>query len=697
MCVVFFVAAPKLGVVDIRYIPYGHLLGSLLAAITLGWLGLFLRRWRIDWVLLPVALVAAIVWTANQAGPSTDWAKWNYEGFEAKAAWPVFKKINSELKGDFSDPRVVYEHSELHNSFGSSRAFESLPLFAGRATLEGLYMQASISAPFVFYIQSLVSQQKSVPFPQYSYSSLNYDRARPRLEMFNVRDLIIRSDNAKKAIRQSEDYQLKNSIGEYELWELTTNRNRFVDVLDYEPVLFPTSSWKMDSHRWFLDDSLLQTPLVFVKEEVTQSFEPFKIVARGLTDIPRMPVDAGDCNVQEYIGNQEIRIETDCIGKPLIVKMSYHPDWHVEGADHIYLVSPSFMLVYPQQSHVRLYYGPGLWDRIGLALTIAGLFVLLINIPLPWLKGCTCWQLIAARLNVRSTLVPKFGFDPDIRSRWIMLILVLAISGSAIVWSSYVVYHSNPNRIHNNSIFLKDERRYDEAREGFRKVIEELAASNLAQDAAYYIGITYFLEKKDEEAIAAFEALIRRYPTSNWVPEAEYHIGKSLYRLGREDEGNRQMQQLQESYPGSRWSVYAGRRISEHEAKQVIPAPLDEDNIDYYMGIAIDHFNHDRLEEAKSLLQDISGRFPDHVHAPQALAALALVYYKQGDCQMTLAHYGELVKRYPGDKLVPEAYYHLGLCNQRLGNLEKGQDYLSRVAREYPDTVYGRQARERLH
>ncbi|MEE8342817.1 MAG: hypothetical protein V3R51_03350, partial [Gammaproteobacteria bacterium] len=51
MAVVFFVAAPRLGVVDIRYVPYGHLIGTLLAATALGWLGWSLRRWKVDWVL----------------------------------------------------------------------------------------------------------------------------------------------------------------------------------------------------------------------------------------------------------------------------------------------------------------------------------------------------------------------------------------------------------------------------------------------------------------------------------------------------------------------------------------------------------------------------------------------------------------------------------------------------------------------
>ena len=564
MCVVFFVAAPRLGVVDIRYIPYGHLIGTLLAAVSLGWLGRFLQRWKIDWVLLPAILVAAIVWTGMQTGPVSDWAKWNYEGFEAKAAWPVFQQINRKLKGDFNDPRVVFEHSELHNSFGSSRAFESLPLFSGRATLEGLYMQASISAPFVFYIQSEISQQKSVPFPQYSYSSLNYDRARPRLEMFNVRDLIIRSDYAKEAIRLTEGYALRDTIGEYELWELTTNRNRYVEVLNYEPVLFPTASWKEDSHRWFVDDSQLQIPLVFVSEDVSSAFPPFRTLARDIGDPPRIPVETGNCTVQESIDNQEIRIETDCIGKPLLVKMSYHPNWHVDGADRVYLASPSFMLIYPAQSRVRLYYGPGLWDRIGQALTVTGLIILLMNIPLGWRQGSTIWQSIASYIHVPPALTPQIRFDPGTRYRWIILVVTMMVAGASIARISYVTYHSNPNRIYNNAIQLKDEKSFEEARKGFRSVIEKLGESDLAQNAAYYIGITYYLEHRDLDAIAAFNDLIRRYPRSNWIPEVEYHIGLCLYRTGQESEGNRQMQQLREQHPGTPWAEYAGDRLREH-------------------------------------------------------------------------------------------------------------------------------------
>ena len=56
------------------------------------------------------------------------------------------------------------------------RAFENLPLFSGRSTLEGLYMQGSPTAPFVFYIQSEVSTTPSCPFPDWGCARFNLDR-----------------------------------------------------------------------------------------------------------------------------------------------------------------------------------------------------------------------------------------------------------------------------------------------------------------------------------------------------------------------------------------------------------------------------------------------------------------------------------------------------------------------------------------
>ena len=114
--------------------------------------------------------------------------------------------------------------------------------------------------------------------------------------------------------------------------------------------------------------------------------------------VPAAPAGAGEglsrisldnhCTIDEQVTNEEITFNTSCIGKPHIVKVSYYPNWKVEGADKIYIVSPSFMLVYPNQKHVRIYYGETTADTIGNALTVIGLIILAaLLVTRYWKKG----------------------------------------------------------------------------------------------------------------------------------------------------------------------------------------------------------------------------------------------------------------------------------------------------------------------
>ncbi|MDP2644879.1 MAG: 6-pyruvoyl-tetrahydropterin synthase-related protein [Desulfobacterales bacterium] len=694
--VVFFIIAPRLGVVDIRYVPYGQLMAVLPGAMALGWSGRALQRWGLSWALLVLAVPASMVWTGGQLGPAPGWAKWNYEGFEAKSDWPVFRDINQALKGNFQDPRVVFEHSPDHGVFGSTRAFESLPLFSGRATLEGLYMQASISAPFVFYIQSEISHIKSRPFPQYTYTNMNFHSAVKRLQLFNVKDLILRSSSAKQAIRKAPQYRLKQTIGSYELWELTTNRNRYVVPLKFEPVFFSGKPWKGVAHEWFASDDLLDVHLVLGVKDAPGAGRKFKAAAASLENLPRIPVDTGECGIKEAVGNQEILIETDCIDKPLLVKMTYHPNWKVQGADRVFLVSPSFMLIYPKQPKVRLYYGPGPWDRLGQALTAIGILVLLLNLPLFRLGRPAAWSSLADRLGVQVRPAPRPTYEPGSRVRRAAPVAALILAGLAVSGICYHIYTSDPNRIFNRSVKYKDAGRFEAARDGFRHVRETLPHSALARESAYYIAISYFLEGNDSAAVQAFEDLILRYPKSSWVPEAIYHTGICFFRSGQEQQGIARMRRVLDNFPETRWAGFARDRLREHHALEEQPPPLRRATAGEYLAEGVRMFNAERLEEARSIFEKIVAQFPDFAGAPLALGTLALSYYKQGDCAGTIRQYQKFIKQYPKDRLIPEAFYHLGLCYEKTGQEKLSLWAYKTVAAEHPETVYGRQAAEKL-
>jgi hypothetical protein len=89
---------------------------------------------------------------------------------ESKPLWNSYLLVNDYLSGDENSPRVVYEHNDLTAGTGSVKAFELLPYYSGRSTLEGLYMQSGLNSPFIYYIQSELTQNPSTPFPLYYYS-----------------------------------------------------------------------------------------------------------------------------------------------------------------------------------------------------------------------------------------------------------------------------------------------------------------------------------------------------------------------------------------------------------------------------------------------------------------------------------------------------------------------------------------------
>ena len=68
-----------------------------------------------------------------------------------------------------------------------------------------------------------------------------------------------------------------------------------------------------------------------------------------------------------------IEFDVDKVGVPVLVKISYFPNWHASGAEGPYRVSPNFMVVVPTEKHVSMSYGYSKYDILGWLATIIGL------------------------------------------------------------------------------------------------------------------------------------------------------------------------------------------------------------------------------------------------------------------------------------------------------------------------------------
>lgn len=556
---VLYYAGPALGLVDIRFVPFGQLLTLIICAAGAGYLSSCFTKERIIAALLVLLIPCVIFWADGHKGSIPSWAKWNYSGFQKKAAWPLFKEINQTLAGNLNQPRVAVENSPQNNIFGSSRAFESLPLFAGRATLEGLYMQASPSAPFVFYIQSLISKSASRPFPQYHYDAMNFNRARPRLIIFNVRDLLLRSKKAKKAVRQARGYQLYKTIGPYELWRLTGNPGKYVVPLNIQPLVYKGNNVKEAAFQWFTNDHDLKIPIIFPQpgQKLPADSIPITSIKEPL---PRRPLNMPPCEISEKIRPQGLDITTTCLERPVLIKVSYHPNWRVRGADTIYQVTPAFMLIYPRMGHITMDYKNGKFDYWGEILSGLGIFILIINLPFAVISR---WRLgLLSRIRRLISHGDFMTGKLPCRRTIIIAVIGLLIIGTAVTsFQLKKILQKNPQRLFNAAIRDKDTRRYAAARQNFALVIKALPQSDMARNARYYIAACYYLQGLDSKAAAAFNKVIESDPHSPWRASAYYHLGILSIRNHDVNSGRRYLNMVLKKFPNGKMADYAKDKL----------------------------------------------------------------------------------------------------------------------------------------
>ncbi len=379
-----YFVSPRLTLVDVRFLAFAQSFLTPLAAIGLGRLLTRLPQ-RLRLVAPLLIAVMTIAWIVPQQSFIPDWIRWNYEGMEHKEWWRYYIVVNSiGLAGGPHSPRVVYEHSPLHDKAGTIKAFEAIPLFSGRPTLEGVYLQSSPSAPFIAYIQSELTETPSCPFLPYRCTTFDPTRALAHLELFNVKEVIAVTDNVKAALASHPGYREEGKIGPYEVFEVRQGNGRYVVPLPYEPVYVPDADWKRLAYEWFQKPEWLDVSLLFLRpsEPVPGSAVPF----RGLEEEPVREAFSTECQVKEAVVYEVIRFETTCPGRPHLIKISYHPKWRVEGANQIYLVSPAFMLVYPTAREVRLVFGNRWPDYVGRMATAGGILWLFAEIIAPLVR-----------------------------------------------------------------------------------------------------------------------------------------------------------------------------------------------------------------------------------------------------------------------------------------------------------------------
>jgi tol-pal system protein YbgF len=92
---------------------------------------------------------------------------------------------------------------------------------------------------------------------------------------------------------------------------------------------------------------------------------------------------------------------------------------------------------------------------------------------------------------------------------------------------------------------------YDLAILGFRQYLESFGTTDLADNASYWIGESYYRQKRFQDAIREFDNVVNQYPNSDKVASALLRKGYAYLELGEQSKGVVQLQNVIRRYPRS--------------------------------------------------------------------------------------------------------------------------------------------------
>jgi tetratricopeptide (TPR) repeat protein len=561
----FYGTAHSFHVVDIRFMPFLQLGLCLAGAAGLGWLLALLPAPEI-WPV--VGALATLPFVQSQVSYIPGWIQWNYSGFEAKAPWPILRDLTRYLRGDFRDPRVVYEHSPSNEALGTVRVFENLPLFSGRPTLEGLYMQSSLSTPFVFYLQSEISKHISCPLPSWGCTRLNLGRGIDHLRMFNVSQFIVRSPEVKELAAAHPGLERQASFGDYDVYRVRDHDGRYVVPLAVAPVLVHTERWKEAAYQWFKRAGPADPVPVLATDGTGNEGAEFAAMLTELPpDVPRQALPAAPA-LHEELDTDRVVVTGTRPGHPILIRISYHPRWEAVTGERVWLAAPNFMLVFPRGDRVELRFGAGPALMVGRVLTALGC-VLLLGALVPAGRrraalarrvehvAVTWWPVAAAIAFVRGA-----AQWPEGRRRRVLATGVAAVVG---VLGTVAVVNSGSDA---DSLYRKGQKlfaadRLQESLPYFQDAHRLAPLSATAMHARYFEALVYLRGEQWQEAGERFQRLVETFPEAPNAPEALYHVGVCRDRSGDAAGAVEAWQQTLGRFPDSNWGGFARQRLVE--------------------------------------------------------------------------------------------------------------------------------------
>lgn len=335
---------------------------------------------------------------------SDGWARWNFEGYEGKTSYGEYYGIVQAMKQLGENPehgcgRALWENNSDLNKYGTTMALMLLPYWTDSCigSMEGLYFEAAGTTPYHFLAAAALSKQSSNPVRELRYVNNDASIGVEHMKMLGIRYFMAYTPEAIAQAAGQPELSLVATSGPWQVFELSDVN--LVEALSNQPVVVEKRAGDA-RERWLeIGTSYFQNPVEWNALPVANGPQTWQRVNTQV-DIDRQVGEEGQANRQVNVvvpdadidtialdsvtvsdvemNNESISFSVDKVGIPVLVRVSYFPNWKVSGAESIYRAAPNMMVVIPTDNEVTLSYEPSRLDNFSYVLTFAGIVLLIV-------------------------------------------------------------------------------------------------------------------------------------------------------------------------------------------------------------------------------------------------------------------------------------------------------------------------------
>jgi hypothetical protein len=344
-------------------------------------------------VIAPFILPANDLPVTPGANQVTNWSSYNYSGYQSLPSYAEYSSLMdtmSKVGKDHGCGRAMWEYNADENRFGTPEALMLLPYWTNGCidSMEGLLFESSATTPYHFINQAELSSGPSEPEAGLPYGPLDVTLGVQHLQLLGVKYFMAESTQVEDEANVDPDLKLIATTGPWTngttmtTWDIyQVSDAPLVAPLPDKPVILKgikpaPSSWLTPSLNWYANPKnwkveLAQSGPSSWPTEAIGTVDPKKVA------VPKTVVS------DTTVSDSSISFHVSRIGTPVLVKISYFPNWQASGATGPWRVTPNLMVVIPTSHHVTLTYGTSKVDYLGEFATLIGLLALigLVGVP----------------------------------------------------------------------------------------------------------------------------------------------------------------------------------------------------------------------------------------------------------------------------------------------------------------------------